>query len=58
MRKEQPYLGAQLRFTDTDGLRLTCLATTTTGEDRIRTARATGLRVSPRRYLRLTRHRP
>ncbi len=55
--------GAQLRFTDADGLRLTCFATNTTGqkiaalelrhrrraraEDRIRAARATGLRNLP-----------
>ncbi|MFD4263426.1 transposase [Streptomyces sp. NPDC058534] len=55
--------GAQLRFTDADGLRLTAFATNTTGvpigalelrhrqraraEDRIRNARATGLRNLP-----------
>ncbi|MFC4612876.1 IS1380 family transposase, partial [Streptomyces maoxianensis] len=63
VRKERPHPGAQLRFTDADGLRLTCLATNTTGiaiaalelrhrqraraEDRIRAARATGLRNLP-----------
>lgn len=60
VRKERPHPGAQLRFTDADGLRLTAFATNTTGdpiaalelrhrrraraEDRIRAARATGLR--------------
>jgi hypothetical protein len=57
VRKERPHPGAQLRFTDRNGLRLTAFATnTTTGqlpdlelrrrarcEDRIRTAKATGL---------------
>jgi hypothetical protein len=59
VRKERPHPGAQLRFTDADGLRLTALATNTTGgqlpdlelrhrrraraEDRIRTAKTTGL---------------
>ncbi len=56
---ERPHPGAQLRFTDADGLRSTCFATNTTGqkivqlelrhrqraraEDRIRSARSTGL---------------
>ncbi|MFJ8715100.1 IS1380 family transposase [Streptomyces violaceus] len=60
VRKERPHPGAQLRFTDADGMRLTCFATNTAGEaiaalelrhrqraraeDRIRAARATGLR--------------
>lgn len=60
VRKERPHPGAQLRFIDADGLRLTCFATNTTGpkitdlelrhrrraraEDRIRNARDTGLR--------------
>lgn len=63
VRKERPHPGAQLRLTDADGMRLTCLATNTTGlpiaelelrhrlraraEDRIRVARATGLRNFP-----------
>jgi hypothetical protein len=63
VRKERPHPGAQLRFTDADGLRLTCFATNTSGgkitdlelrhrrraraEDRIRNARATGLRNLP-----------
>jgi len=63
VRKERPHPGAQLRFTDADGLRLTCFATNTTSvpiaelelrhrqraraEDRIRNARATGLRNLP-----------
>ncbi|MFE5690563.1 IS1380 family transposase [Streptomyces sp. NPDC056512] len=63
VRKERPHPGAQLRLTDADGLRLTCFATNTTGEkiealelrhrrraraeDRIRGARATGLRNLP-----------
>ncbi|NUK71969.1 IS1380 family transposase [Streptomyces lunaelactis] len=63
VRKERPHPGAQLRFTDADGLRLTAFATNTTGtaiaalelrhrqraraEDRIRAARATGLRNLP-----------
>jgi len=63
VRKERPHPGAQLRFTDADGLRLTCFATNTTSipiaalelrhrqraraEDRIRAARATGLRNLP-----------
>ncbi|BAC70318.1 putative ISNCY family ISMk1-like transposase [Streptomyces avermitilis MA-4680 = NBRC 14893] len=29
VRKERPHPGAQLRFTDLDGLRLTCFATNT-----------------------------
>lgn len=63
VRKERPHPGAQLRFTDADGLRLTCFATNTSdgkitdlelrhrrrarAEDRIRNARATGLRNLP-----------
>ena len=63
VRKERPHPGAQLRITDADGLRLTCFATNTTdmpiaalelrhrqrarAEDRIRVARATGLRNLP-----------
>ncbi|CBG67269.1 putative transposase [Streptomyces scabiei 87.22] len=63
VRKERPHPGAQLRLTDADGLRLTCFATNTSGrpiaelelrhrlraraEDRIRAARATGLRNLP-----------
>jgi hypothetical protein len=63
VRKERPHPGAQLRFTDADGMRLTCFATNTTGtaiatlelrhrqraraEDRIRNARDTGLRNLP-----------
>jgi hypothetical protein len=63
VRKERPHPGAQLRFTDTDGMRLTCFATNTRhtpiaalelrhrqrarAEDRIRAARATGLRNLP-----------
>jgi Transposase DDE domain group 1 len=59
VRKERPHPGAQLRFTDADGMRLTCFATNTKtipiaalelqhrqrarAEDRIRAARATGL---------------
>jgi hypothetical protein len=59
VRKERPYPGAQLRFTDADGMRLTAFATNTNNaataalelrhrqraraEDRIRAARATGL---------------
>ncbi|WP_409474122.1 IS1380 family transposase [Streptomyces sp. HC307] len=62
VRKERPHPGAQLRFTDADGMRLT-FATNTThaaiaelelrhrrrarAEDRIRAARATGLRNLP-----------
>lgn len=61
VRKERPHPGAQLRFTDADGL--TCFATNTKdmpiaalelrhrqrarAEDRIRAARATGLRNLP-----------
>ncbi|MEU7723866.1 IS1380 family transposase [Streptomyces sp. NPDC040724] len=63
VRKERPHPGAQPRITDADGLRLTAFATNTTGvpiaalelrhrqraraEDRIRAARATGLRNLP-----------
>ncbi|WP_329193635.1 IS1380 family transposase [Streptomyces sp. NBC_01435] len=63
VRKERPHPGAQLRFTDADGMRLTCFATNTTStpiaalelrhrrraraEDRIRGARDTGLRNLP-----------
>ncbi|MFE4050132.1 IS1380 family transposase [Streptomyces sp. YIM B13518] len=63
VRKERPHPGAQLRLTDADGHRLTCFATNTGGEaiaapeprhrqraraeDRIRAARATGLRNLP-----------
>ncbi|MGA5811103.1 IS1380 family transposase [Streptomyces cellulosae] len=63
VRKERPHPGAQLRLTDADGLRLTAFATNTTSdpiaalelrhrqraraEDRIRAARATGLRNLP-----------
>ncbi|MGW7529735.1 IS1380 family transposase [Streptomyces sp. NPDC054783] len=63
VRKERPRLGAQLRLTDADGMRLTCFATNTIArpiadlelrhrlraraEDRIRAARATGLRNLP-----------
>ena len=59
VRKERPHPGAQLRFTDRDGLRLTAFATNTTRgqlpdlelrhrrrarcEDRIRNAKDTGL---------------
>ncbi len=62
-RKERPHPGAQLRITDADGMRMTCFATNTTGrpiaelelrhrlraraEDRIRSARSTGLRNLP-----------
>lgn len=62
-RKERPYPGAQLRFTDVDRMRLACFATTTANaptaqldlrhcqrdrvEDRIRTARDIGLRNLP-----------
>ncbi|WP_024801209.1 IS1380 family transposase [Nocardia sp. BMG51109] len=65
VRKERPHPGAQLRFTDRDGLRLTAFATNTrTGqlpdlelrhrrrarcEDRIRTAKDTGLANLPLR---------
>jgi hypothetical protein len=63
VRKERPHPGAQLRFTDIDGHRLTCFATDArTGqladlelrhrrrarcEDRIRNAKDTGLRNLP-----------
>lgn len=63
VRKERPHPGAQLRITDADGMRITCFATNTTGrpiaelelrhrlraraEDRVRAARATGLRNLP-----------
>jgi len=63
VRKERPHPGAQLRFTDIDGHRFTCLATGTKGgqlpdlelrhrrrarcEDRIRCAKDTGLRNLP-----------
>ncbi|MFJ5724682.1 IS1380 family transposase [Streptomyces sp. NPDC093149] len=63
VRQERPHPGAQLRFVDLDGLRLTCFATNTQGgqladlelrhrrrarcEDRIRSARDTGLRNLP-----------
>nr|WP_274564478.1 transposase [Streptomyces spiramyceticus] len=60
VRKERPLPGAQLRFTDADGMRLTCFATNTKNtaiaelelqhrqraraQDRIRAAHSTGLR--------------
>jgi hypothetical protein len=63
IRKERPHPGAQLRFTDIDGHRFTCFATSTKGgqladlelrhrrrarcEDRIRGAKDTGLRNLP-----------
>jgi hypothetical protein len=63
VRKERPHAGAQVRFTDADGMRLTCFATNTEhtpivqlelrhrqrarAEDRIRGARDTGLRNLP-----------
>ncbi len=63
VRKERPRPGAQSRITDTDGMRITCFATNTPvqpisepelrhrlrarAEDRIRAARATGLRNLP-----------
>ena len=63
VRKERPHPGAQLRFTDPGGHRFTCFATDTKGgqladlelrhrrrarcEDRIRTAKDTGLRNLP-----------
>jgi hypothetical protein len=63
VRKERPHPGAQLRFTDIDGHRFTCFATSTRGgqladlelrhrlwarcEDRIRAAKDTGLRILP-----------
>lgn len=62
-RKERPHPGAQLRFTDSDGLRLTAFATNTARgqlpdlelrhrrrarcEDRIRTTKQTGLQNLP-----------
>ena len=65
VRKERPHPGAQLRFTDIDGHRFTCFATSTKGgqladlelrhrrrarcEDRIRGAKDTGLRNLPLR---------
>ncbi|GGW04028.1 hypothetical protein GCM10010264_19970 [Streptomyces globisporus] len=63
VRKERPHPGTQLRIADADGLRLTCFATNTVdvrtaslelrhrqrarAEDRIRSARAAGLRNLP-----------
>jgi hypothetical protein len=63
VRKERPHPGAQLRFTDLDGHRFTCFATSTRRgqladlelrhrrrarcEDRIRAAKDTGLRNLP-----------
>lgn len=63
IRKERPHPGAQLRFTDTDGLRLTAFATNTVRgqvqnlelrhrrrarcEDRIRNSKDTGLENFP-----------
>ncbi|WP_406323722.1 IS1380 family transposase [Streptomyces sp. NBC_01637] len=54
IRKERPHPGAQLRFTDLDGLRLTCFATNTRGGQLAdlelrhrRRARDTGLRNLP-----------
>src|SRR5690606_5131923 len=63
VRKERPHPGAQLRFTDVDGLRLTAFITNTTRgqlpdlelrhrrrarcEDRIRCAKETGARNLP-----------
>ena len=63
IRKERPHPGAQLRFTDTDGLRLTAFATNTVRgqvqnlelrhrrrarcEDRIRNLKDTGLENFP-----------
>jgi hypothetical protein len=63
VRKERPHPGAQLRFTDRDGMRLTAFVTNTTRgqlpdlelrhrrrarcEDRIRAAKDTGLRNLP-----------
>ncbi|MFD9425265.1 MULTISPECIES: IS1380 family transposase [unclassified Streptomyces] len=35
VRKERPHPGAQLRFTDADGMRLTCFATNTPGGEAI-----------------------
>jgi hypothetical protein len=63
VRKEHPHPGAQLRFTDADGCRVTAFITDTVGwavadlecrhrgharvEDRIRTGKDTGLRAFP-----------
>jgi hypothetical protein len=63
VRKERPHPGAQLRFSDIDGHRFTCFATSARGgqladlelrhrrrarcEDRIRAAKDTGLRNLP-----------
>lgn len=63
VHRERPNPGAQLRITDADGMRITCFATNTPdqpitelelrhrlrarAEDRIRAARATGLRNLP-----------
>lgn len=63
VRKERPHPGAQLRITEADGMWITCFATNTPdrpiaelelrhrlrarAEDRIRAARATGLRNLP-----------
>jgi hypothetical protein len=63
VRKERPHPGAQLRFTDVDGNRVTCFVTSTASgqladlelrhrrrarcEDRIRCAKDTGLRNLP-----------
>ncbi|MFJ9034284.1 transposase [Streptomyces sp. NPDC102274] len=63
VRKGRPHPGAQLRFTDANGMRLTCFATNTPGtaiaglelrhrqrarcENRIRNARASGLHNLP-----------
>lgn len=63
VREERPHPGAQLRITDADGMRITCFATNAPdrpiaelelrhllrarAEDRIRAARATGLRNHP-----------
>ena len=61
VRAERPHPGAQLRFTDVDGNRLTAFVTNTVGgqladlelrhrarcEDRIRNAKDTGLRNLP-----------
>lgn len=63
MRKEKPHPGAQLRFADSEGMRLTAFATNTVSgqlaelelrhrrrarcEDRIRTAKDCGLRNLP-----------
>lgn len=74
VRNERPHPGAQLRLTDADGMRLTCCATNTSGrpiaelelrhrlraraEDRIRNARATGLRNLPLHRTARNRNRP